>query len=60
MRAIREDYKDGVTDRKLAHDWNVSRSTIHRVLGLYGYAHKEPYVTIEAWEEARKEANRRR
>lgn len=60
VRAIREDYKDGVTDRKLADDWGVSRSTIHRVLGIYGYADKEPYVTTEAWEKAKKDADRKR
>lgn len=58
-RAIREDFKDGATDRQLAEDWGVSRSTIHRVCGIYGYENKDPYVTIEEWDKAKKEANRK-
>jgi DNA invertase Pin-like site-specific DNA recombinase len=57
VRAIREDYKEGATDRQLAKDWGVSRSTIHRVCGIYGYE-DNPYVTVEEWDKAKKEASK--
>lgn len=40
---IRREYGDGATDHQLAKEWEVSRSTIHRVLGIYGKT--KPYVT---------------
>ncbi|MCQ9386072.1 recombinase family protein [Brevibacterium moorei] len=36
VKAIRDDYKDGATDRRIAKDWKVSRTTVDRVLGIYG------------------------
>lgn len=38
------------TDRQLAKDWQCSRSTIQRILGLYD---TKPYVTREEWDEAK-------
>jgi DNA invertase Pin-like site-specific DNA recombinase len=56
VNAITATYKTGTTtDRKLAGEWGVSRSTIARVLGLYG--HTAPYVSLDQWEAAKKKAN---
>lgn len=57
VKAIRAAYATGTTtDRKLATEWNVSRSTVARVLGLYGFT--DEYITLDQWEAAKKQANR--
>lgn len=58
VKAIRDDYRDGNTDRTIAKDWNISRSTVHRVLGIYGYE-GTPYVTTEEWSKAKDLADKR-
>lgn len=58
VKAIRDDYRDGNTDRTIATDWNISRSTVHRVLGIYGYENT-PYVTTEEWSKAKELADKR-
>lgn len=40
---------------KLAKEWGVSRSSIIRVLGLYGS--DEPCISIDEWEAAKERAN---
>lgn len=55
---IREQYEEGATDRELAEEWEVARSTIHRVLGIYG--HSKPYISINQWEAAKKAASRKK
>ena len=57
VKRIRREYEEGATDRQLASDWEVSRSTIHRVLGIYGKT--EPYVTVDEWEAAKRKAGAR-
>jgi DNA invertase Pin-like site-specific DNA recombinase len=56
VRAIRASYASEPTPPgKLAKEWKVSRSTIIRVLGLYG--ENDPYVSIDEWEAAKEAAN---
>lgn len=57
VKRIRKEYTEGATDRQLAHDWEVSRSTIHRVLGIYGQ--NKPYVTVDEWQAAKRKAGSR-
>lgn len=59
VRSIREEFARGTTtDRRLAKEWGVSRSTIARVLGLYG--NTTPYVTSDEYDKAKKLANKDR
>jgi DNA invertase Pin-like site-specific DNA recombinase len=56
VEAIRASYATGTTtDRQLAAQWNVSRSTIDRVLGIHGFT--KPYISLDEWEAAKKKAN---
>lgn len=55
VKRIRNEYEEGATDRQLASDWEVSRSTVHRVLGIYGQ--DKPYVTVDEWEAAKRKAD---
>lgn len=57
LKRIRKEFADGATDRELAKDWDVSRSTIHRAVGLYGF-NPDDYVSLEAWEKAKRKAQR--
>lgn len=56
VEAIRASYATGTTtDRQLAAQWNVSRSTIDRVLGIHGF--DKPYISLDEWEAANKKAD---
>jgi len=57
VRRIREQFDTGLyTPNQLARREGVSRSTIHRVLGLYG---AKPYMTAEEREDANRKAGKR-
>lgn len=59
VKRIRKEYEEGANDRQLAKDWEVSRSTIHRVLGLYDHR-DSTYITQEVWDAAKKKAGSKR
>lgn len=55
VEAIRTEFAKGLaTDRQLATKWQVSRSTIQRVIGIYG--HKTAYISKEQFEAAKLKA----
>jgi len=56
VKAIRTNYaSDPQPIARIAKEWGVSRSTIVRVLGIYGQT--EPYVTLDEWEAGKERAN---
>jgi DNA invertase Pin-like site-specific DNA recombinase len=56
VRKIRKEYEQGSSLSELASDWEVSKSTIQRVLGLYD---TPAYISLDTWQRAKDKATRK-
>ncbi|MGO2140844.1 MAG: recombinase family protein [Leucobacter sp.] len=57
VKTIKAEHEAGASATEIANEWGLSKSLIGRVLGLY--PSKPPYVTLDEWEQARKQSRTR-